>query len=182
MGVSKLSETLKISKEEADELFKLYAQAFPSLDKWLKEEAEKAMKRRYSCTLSPCKRRRWYPNMKIATELRQQGSDDWKTIFKIEGETSRNGPNHIIQGSGADICKEALVAIRELVKHYNLTYGEEVARLICTVHDAIDSEVREDLAEQFARQKEQLMVEMGNKYVTQVTMAVDTTITKEWTK
>lgn len=182
MGPPKLADTLQISLEEAEELFVLYAKAFPKLNKWLKDEAAKAKKNMYSTTLAPCYRRRWYPNMKLAKKLRAEGSTDWKTIFKIEGETERNGPNHIIQGSGADICKEALVEIRKLVKEYNTIYQREVAQLVCTVHDAIDSITIDEIAEEFARRKEQIMKEVGNKYVSQVSMEVDTTITQFWTK
>jgi len=84
--------------------------------------------------------------------------------------------------SGADICKEALVEVRNLVKRYNTKYNEEVAYLICTVHDAIDAEVREDLAELFSKEMCKVMIDVGNKYVKNVEMDVDPTITKTWTK
>lgn len=58
----------------------------------------------------------------------------------------------------------------------------DTAYLICTVHDAIDVEVREDLAEEFAAKMEKIMIDCGNKYVSKVQMKVDTTITKEWVK
>lgn len=84
--------------------------------------------------------------------------------------------------TGADICKEALVAVRNLVITYNNKHGEEVAFMLLQVHDAIDVEVRKDLAEQFAKDMEALMIECGNKYVSKVKMKVDTTITDYWTK
>jgi DNA polymerase I-like protein with 3'-5' exonuclease and polymerase domains len=84
--------------------------------------------------------------------------------------------------TGADICKEALVDVRKLAQAYNTKYGEEVVFLICTVHDAIDCEVREDLAEEFAKEMADAMITSGNRYVSKVKMEVDTTITSEWTK
>lgn len=84
--------------------------------------------------------------------------------------------------SGADIVKEALVEVRKLILRYNEQYGTEVARLLCTVHDAIDSEAVPEIAEQFAREKEKIMIQCGNKYVTKVNMSVDTTITPVWQK
>ena len=84
--------------------------------------------------------------------------------------------------TGADICKEALVEVRNLIIKYNKFYNSEVAYLICTVHDAIDVEVREDLAEKFAEEMSQIMIDCGNKYVSKVKMEVDTTITKVWQK
>lgn len=84
--------------------------------------------------------------------------------------------------TGADITKEALVEVRKLIQEYNKAWNSEVAYLICTVHDAIDVEVREDIAEAFAKRMAYIMIECGNKYVSKVKMEVDTTITKFWQK
>lgn len=192
MGPPKLADTLDITIEEANELFEEYAKAFPVLNKWLADQCKFAKVNSYSTTFAPCKRRRWYPEMRDAKRLREEvklvekGSPEakilWKAIFKIEGSTERNGGNQPIQGSGADICKEALVGVRELINGYELKYNSTVAYLICTVHDAIDVEVREDLAEDFAKTMSKIMVDCGNKYVTKVKMEVDTTITDYWKK
>jgi len=192
MGPPKLADTLGISIEEAENLFEEYAKAFPVLNQWLENQGKFALKNKYSLTFAPCLRRRWYPNMDKAIELRtlaknvQKGSEKskilWKEIFQIEGQTQRNGGNSPIQGSGADICKEALVEVRELIKKYNRIYEQEVAFLICTVHDAIDVEVIDSLAVQFSEQMVQIMINCGNKYVKQVQMEVDVTITDVWMK
>lgn len=84
--------------------------------------------------------------------------------------------------TGADICKEALIDIRNLISQYRDLYNEEVAFLICTVHDAIDVEVRDDLADKFAEEMADIMIKCGNKYVSKVKMEVDTTKTKYWIK
>jgi len=192
MGPPKLADTLGISLEEADQLFKEYAIAFPKLNRWLDTQGRFAKLNGYSLTFAPCYRRRFYPEMAQAKEARllvkdiakgtPEAKELWKKILTIEGQTERNGMNHPIQGSGADITKEALVGVRELIIRYNSEAGEEVAYLLCTVHDAIDVEVREDLAELFAKEMEDIMVACGNKYVTKVNMKVDTTITKMWQK
>ena len=86
-----------------------------------------------------------------------------------------------IQGSGADICKEALVEVRNLLERYNKysreTKGHDIAYLICTVHDAIDVEVIEPMARAIAHDMEKIMILCGNKYVKQFQLEVDTTIT-----
>lgn len=84
--------------------------------------------------------------------------------------------------SGADICKEALVEGRKLCTQYNSKYGNKTAIMIATVHDEIDFEIREDLADKFAKTITNLMIQVGNKYVTKVSMDVETTITDFWTK
>lgn len=195
MGPPKLADTLSISFEEAENLFKEYAEAFPTLNKWLDDLGNFAVKNHYSETFAPCRRKRWYPDMKKILTLKTEAKnlrgtlrykEIWKEIFKIEGQTRRNGGNQPIQGSGADICKEALVEVRNLIEKYNKltreTKGKDVAYLICTVHDAIDVEVDEYLAPIIAADMERIMVECGNKYVKQVQMEVDTTITDYWTK
>jgi DNA polymerase I-like protein with 3'-5' exonuclease and polymerase domains len=192
MGAPKLADTLSISIEEAEELFREYGKAFPKLNKWLDTQAKLAKQIGYSETFYPCKRKRFYPDLESAKSLRSQsskyvkGSEEsrncWREIFKIEGQTERNGMNMPIQGSGADITKEALIGVRDLILKYNELYNSKVCYLICTVHDQIDVEVKEDLAEKFAKEMEEIMVSAGNKYVTKVNMKVDTTITKFWQK
>lgn len=102
MGPNKLADTLSISIEEAETLFKVYGEAFPKLNGWLKKQGQFAKDNMYSVTFAPCKRRRWYPNMSKAKELRaniQEGDKAaWKEIMITEGQTERNGMNHPIQG------------------------------------------------------------------------------------
>lgn len=186
MGAPKLADTLGITLEEAEKLFKEYAEAFPRLNKWLEDQGNFAVKNGYSLTFAPCKRRRWYPDTKLAAQLRKTvkkgDKETWRQILMIEGQTQRNGGNSPIQGTGADITKEALIGVRNLIFQYNQKYKAEVAFLVCTVHDAIDVEVREDLAEQFAKEMAAVMITAGNKYVSKVKMEVDVTITSEWCK
>jgi DNA polymerase-1 len=195
MGPNKLADTLQISIEEAETLFKEYGIAFPKLNKWLDTQAKLGVTRGYSETFAPCRRKRFYPELEIIPKLREEvksvikGSPEskalWKQILQTEGQVQRNSMNSPIQGSGADITKEALIGVRELIDTYNNNYINNqcnAAYLICTVHDAIDVEVKEDLANQFAKEMEDIMIKAGNKYVSKVQMKVDTTITKEWIK
>ena len=186
MGPNKLADTLSISIEEAESLFKMYGESFPKLNSWLSRQGKFAKDNMYSLTFPPCKRRRWYPDMKKARELRatmEEGDKAaWKEIMTIEGQTERNGMNHPIQGTGADITKEALVGIRNLILETNKMHKKEVSRMLCTVHDQIDVEVIDEIAQEFAEKMKQVMIESGNKYVKDVNMEVDVTITKVWTK
>lgn len=186
MGVNKLADTLSISIEEAEGLFREYSIAFPVLNKWLADQGKFAKQNMYSLSFKPCERRRWYPDMRIAKDLRntvESGDrETWKRILTIEGQTERNGGNQPIQASGADITKEALIGVRNLIYRHNYEFDSEVAYLICTVHDAIDVEVREDIAESFAKDMADIMIECGNKYVSKVKMKVDVTITNFWQK
>ena len=182
MGPPKLADSLSISIQESEELFKMYEKSFPILNNWLRKQGEFAKKNMYSKTFNPCNRRRWYPEMKEAIELRkivEKGDrETWKKILTIEGQTERNGGNQPIQGTGADITKEALIEVRNLI---NTKYKDE-AYLLCTVHDAIDVEVKDEVSKKFAQEMAEIMINCGNKYVSKVKMEVDVTITDCWTK
>lgn len=184
MGPRKLADQLNISIEKALELFEQYEKAFPVLNNWLKKQGDFAVKHCYSVTFSPCKRRRWYPEMASLKEFPYDESDTeaQQNYNKVKSKTQRDGANSPIQGSGADICKEALVGIRNLILSYNKQHNTEVAYLINTVHDAIDVEVKKELAEEFAKEMADIMVKCGNKYVKKVKMEVDITITEKWQK
>ena len=188
MGPGKLADNLGITLLEAKDLMARFERAFPVVTSWLKKAGKEGKTNMKSITQDICKRIRWYPDMKLAQQLRadlEEDSDNselWKKISMIEGGTEREAKNHLIQGSGANITKDALVEVRKLVKAYNLKYDSTVAYLICTVHDQIDVEVRDDLAQEFAKDMTEVMINSGKKYVKKVTIDVDTTVTKRWNK
>jgi DNA polymerase I-like protein with 3'-5' exonuclease and polymerase domains len=179
-GPPKLADLLDIPIEESKKLFELYEKAFPILNNWLAEQSKLAVQKGYSVTFPPCRRRRWYPEKRQLTQ--ELKDSDFRTYMKLKGGIERNGSNQPIQGTGADMTKEALVEVRELINFYNNKYHETVAYFLCTVHDAIDVEVREDLAQEFSEQMENIMLECGKKYLKQVKITVDTTITPVWQK
>lgn len=82
--------------------------------------------------------------------------------------------------SGAIIVKEAMIECREFLIDQHIFNTD--AFMICQVHDQIDFEVREDLAEEVTKQLEGIMIEVGNRYVTKVNMEVESTITDQWVK
>lgn len=182
----KLADEMDISEEEAAKLLKLHAEAFPQLHMWLQNMGRHAKRHEYSLTIGPIGRKRFYPDMKEAKALRKKvvygDKATWKRIFIIEGQTERNGGNSPIQGGAADMSKEALVAVRTLIQQYNSIYGEDVAFLLGMVHDSIECEVRENLAEEFGEEMNQIMVDVANRYLTGVKMKVDTTISLSWGK
>jgi DNA polymerase-1 len=108
MGPNKLADTLQISIEEAETLFKEYGIAFPKLNKWLDTQAKLGITRGYSETFAPCKRKRFYPELEIIPRLREEakyvtkGSPEskalWKQILQTEGQVQRNSMNSPIQG------------------------------------------------------------------------------------
>lgn len=180
----KLADEMEIPEEEAEKLLKLHAAAFPELHKWLKQRGIFAKRKGYSVTIGPIERKRFYPDMEIAKELRKTvkfgDKATWKKILIIEGQTERNGGNSPIQGGAADMSKEALIYVRDLINRYNNEYGEEVVSLLGMVHDSIECEAKTPLAKQFGEEMNQIMVDVANKYLDGVVMKVDTTISHSW--
>lgn len=180
MGPNKLADTLGISMQEAEHKFVQYAKAFPSLDKWLKNQA--AYGKKYGCIRlnPPHSGIRWFPQINVAKEERKKAEPDWKVVYTAEGSAERESMNTPIQGGGAAIMKEALANIRNyLIKN---KYYETVAFMVCTVHDQIDLEIKSEWAEKLTKEISDIMVESGNKYVKSVSMEVDAEILDKWQK
>jgi DNA polymerase-1 len=177
MGAQKLATSLRISIKEAEELMDRFAKAFPTVTAWLEDSGLSAKRGMKSVTQDICRRVRWFPNMREAQELRKAEDPNWRRIYIIEGGTEREGKNHLIQGSAANITKEALIEVRNLIKSsYPNSY------LIGQVHDSIECEVQSTNSEEFAKDMEIVMVRAASKYLTHVRMGVDITVTTCWTK
>jgi DNA polymerase I-like protein with 3'-5' exonuclease and polymerase domains len=93
MGPPKLADTLQIPIEEAEQLFKEYAQSFPKLNNWLASQAKFGKVNGYIRLPTPHKGIRWFDDIALSKELRKNQSDDWKTILTIEGQAERNSMN-----------------------------------------------------------------------------------------
>lgn len=175
MGPPKLADTLSISLEEADNLFKMYAKTFPSLEKWLNSQAAFGVNNGYIRLNSVHNGIRWFPEYRELVEGKKQLEPNWSEIYKYKGTIERASMNTPIQGTGAVIVKEALVETRELLKKYD-------GYMLLQVHDEINFEIREDQVDQFVKEAEKVMIDCGNKYVTKVEMGVETTVSDYWTK
>lgn len=122
-GPGSLSESLQITKAEAEKLMKDYFSAFPRIKGWLDGNARSAIRKRESRTFLPFARRRLF----------QSGDIDFKTRSMID----RRGRNSVIQGTGADMTKLAQVLLRT-----HLLGARDEARLVCAVHDELLVEVK----------------------------------------
>lgn len=123
-------------------------------------------------TPPPYRRRRFF-------DLESKG--DFKQLGSIE-RASKNLP---IQGCNADIIKLALILCYDYIVSrdwWNPVTGKKDVRLILTVHGEIQSEAKEELAEEWKNKMQELMLEAGRAVVKTIPMSVDCTISKEWTK
>jgi DNA polymerase-1 len=124
-GPHKLSNTTGISVEEARHMIDQYYKQFSGLTEWKRQVIESGRKKGYVSTIYG--RRRRLPDL---------NSDDEFTRSRAE----RQAVNAVVQGSAADLCKEAMVSISGLLMGID-------AQLLVQVHDELVVSVNEDIIE-----------------------------------
>jgi DNA polymerase-1 len=131
MGPHKLADTLLITNKEAERLIEKYFKAFPAIKNFLVSLGNYGKQNGHIKTYAPYRRIRWF--------------QEWNGINTNEavmGKIERASKNTPIQGSGADMCKSALVIVRE-----HIYINDLPVKLVMTVHDQIDTIVHKDYAD-----------------------------------
>lgn len=166
MGPHKLSDTLDIPIEEAEELINKYFSVFPSIKSFLDTNGKFGKQNGYIRTMEPYKRIRRFPLWAgPATEPRDMGSID---------RMSRNTP---IQGAAGDMTKEAMVRIRQVI----MNHADEI-KMVMVVHDQIDFIVRDDVIDKWSPFITEQMELAGKTIVKNGLLKSDTTTAKCWEK
>ncbi|PJE64230.1 MAG: DNA polymerase I [Candidatus Ryanbacteria bacterium CG10_big_fil_rev_8_21_14_0_10_43_42] len=139
MGAVSLAENLGITRKEADVFIKAYFAEFPRIKEYMNELKEQAEEEGYVETLFG--RRRYFRNM---------ASLGWQA----RREAERMAINAPIQGSEADIMKIAMIQIAEKLKKEQ---SNNTVRLLIQVHDELLFEIKEDLADHYAKKIASIM-------------------------
>lgn len=135
MGAYGLSQSLDIEVNAAQKLMDEYFKRFGGVRDYLAEVVEQARKLGYTETIMG--RRRYFPELTSTDRQRREMAE-------------RMALNAPIQGSAADIVKQAMLNADKLLKKENLN-----SRLLLQVHDELVFEVAEgekDKVEKIARQ------------------------------
>jgi len=164
-GAWKIAQTLNIDEGEAQKLIDKYFRIYPNVKAFMAEKASFAVKHGYSLTIN--NRRRYYklPDVREATYKQD--------VSKIR----RQAANGFIQGSSADVTKQALVYTSDFIKEKSID-----AKIIMVVHDEIITETKESQAEVMARGLEDCMVRGFSYFFKRVPMIVDAAISDHWVK
>lgn len=173
MSEFKLSNTLQIPVTEAKALLTKYFAATDKLGTYLKNCAKYGLEKGYIRSYKPISAIRWFPQW-VSPEERH-GLPEW---YKVRGEIERACYNTPIQTTGAIITKLALVMIR---KEINKNWFGRV-QLVHTVHDAIYTIAKEEIAEEWAQVKNSLMLQAWRTFFLAFPMETDITIDDYWTK
>lgn len=101
---------------------------------------------------------------------------DGGDYIKYLGRVKREGFNHPIQGTGADMTKLAMCYC-----HYNNPFGDKF-KLVTQGHDEIGFEVSKDIvkeAEEFAKEE---MIKAGQKFIKSMPVEVEAVVKDHWSK
>lgn len=163
MSEYKLADTIEITVNQAKAIIDKFFKAVPKVQQFLNELGELGKSRGFIRTPQPYGRYRWF--------------DGWdnKSDFRRQGEIERQAKNHPIQGCNADMTKLALVLTYKYIKDNNFP-----AKIILQVHDEIQTEVKEELAEEWVAILNRLMVEAANVILKKVPMVVDCKAADSW--
>ncbi len=159
-----LSKRLAIPFNEAKEIINKFYAALSQLKIYLDITAKKSLNCGYSITLGGRKR---YLN------IPKPGTPDYdKLLFRL----NRISKNHVIQGTGADIMKEALAAL------YSEFKNKADTKLLLTVHDEIALECPEEESHKTAKIVEEIMCNAFTKFCKKVPIEIDISINPYWHK
>ena len=133
-GVNKLTEDLEISVEQAREYMQYWRTAYPGVERYLEQVKKRCRANGYIETISG--RRRYLPYIKAREDKARRGAE-------------RQAINSTVQGSAADLIKQAMIDIdAELNPTHGPAYGAGAlsGRLLLQIHDELIFEVDEEHA------------------------------------
>jgi len=166
MGPNKLADRLSITQDAASKLIQKYFTVFPKIKESLERSATFGRNHGYIQTLSPWKRKRWFPGWK--------GSyTDQEYMASVERESK----NTVIQGAGADMTKLALCMIRKF-----LNENPSPVQLVMTVHDQIDTICHKDIAVWWKDKLVEIMEQAAKFTVTSGLLKSEGNISNVWEK
>jgi DNA polymerase I len=164
-----LAYTFHQKVEEARVLRNNFLSTYPTLALVMVAMQKKIVEKMMSITMFG--RKRFFENKTVYTS-----DNPTKEYLKYIDRIQKEGFNHMIQGTGADVVKSALCKI-----FYNNPFGEDL-KLILTVHDEIVSEVKESIKEEAKEFIKQCMLDAEQPFLGDIPAAVDVKDNLYWSK
>lgn len=158
-----LARRTGLSEERAQDVIDSYFKAFPGVKKYMNKASDFALSKGYSLTVSG--RRRYF-------NLPDMQNEKYTSMM---GAVRRKGMNTPIQGSAADVSKQALCNTFYRIEEKGLD-----ASVIMIIHDEIVCEVRKDQANEMKKLLEQAMVDGFTEFFKNVPISVDACIDDTW--
>ncbi len=151
-----LSQRLNISRGEAADLIKGYFETYPMVREYMENAIQAAKEKGYVETLLG--RRRYLPDIHSANAI-------------VRGVAERNAINAPIQGSAADVIKQAMVNIQRHLRKY------PASNMILQVHDELIFDVHLDELNEISQM---VKYEMENALALSVPLLVDVGTGQNW--
>lgn len=152
-----LSENLQIPRKEAKEFIEKYFSIYPGVKKYMDDIVQEAKHDGYVSTIM--KRRRYLPELSSRN-------------FNQRSFAERTAMNTPIQGSAADIIKQAMIDLHQRLKAENLE-----ARMLMQVHDEL---ILEAPASEIGTLKQIVPQVMEKTVALDVPLKVEPTYGKSW--
>lgn len=157
----------KMSTDEANRIIETFYRGYPTLNRYQSMMKKKILEKGYALTLLG--RRRYFVD-----KVFYEGNDAYKQKRKFDESTQREGFNHIIQGTGGDVIKEALSRL-----YFENPFGKKFA-LLLTVHDEIECEADEDIKEEAEKFLVKVMTSTLQKYLGEIPAVVESYVETYW--
>lgn len=152
-----LASTLKIGRAEAQQMIDRYFEAYPGVRAFLDEAVRVAHERGYAETL--------YGRRRYIREFNQKNR-------QLIAFGERTAMNHPMQGTAADIIKDAMIRVEARLREERLA-----SRLVLQIHDELDLEVPESEVE---RVSELVRSEMEGVATLRVPLIAEVSVGSNW--
>ncbi len=159
MGVYKLSETLDISRQDAQKYLKKYHERYARIFSWQQDSLEAARQTGVVTTLLG--RRRYIPDIKGQNKM-------------LAARAERVAINAPIQGTAADLVKTAMIKVDALLEK-----EFPAIKMLLQVHDELVLECPENQADSVAKSVQKAMEQA---FTLTVPMKVEYGFAKNWAK
>lgn len=165
MSEYKLADEMEVEINVAADIIAKFFSRVPGVKRFLDMLGSLGKKRGFIRTPPPWRRLRWFDEYK--------NKDD----FEAQGHIERQSKNTPIQGCNADMIKYALVLMYRHIKQHHLP-----VKLLIPVYDEIQTEAKEEVAEQWSVTMSKIMVEATKYSLPTVGMEVDCKVSDYWSK
>lgn len=180
-----LSQNLKISQAEAQELLDSFFRGFPDLKKMFDANKQFALENGYIRTNNITNRIRHFRYWREYLDLRAKSyltKEESSSLLKTKGNIERRAMNTPIQGTASDMTKTAIVLVRQrLIDLGIMPYDcNAKAKLVSVVHDETSVECVEEEANKIASIQKECMETAGSMFVKSMPMPANPVIKKHW--
>ena len=196
-----IAENLNLTKEEGDNIYEAYFEAFPQVKEYFTQVANRSFENGYvlinNVTKSKCFIFQFSEYKRLRTRInnpnfwnqynteKMKDSITYRNILKpmvtkffgMKGQIERMAYNYPIQGTAAEMTKVAAIYLFNYILHNNLF---NIVKIVNLVHDEIIIECPEMLSDKIAQVTEEYMVKAGDIFCDEIPVKANPVISNHW--